>query len=502
MKLANIALAALATAFVAGPAMAQDAKSVTVVLTEALDVIEPCMAARSDVGRVVLQNINETLTEFVPGQAELSPRLATSWEQFTPNTWRFKLRDGVKFHDGSSLDPADITFSLNRNKNAALGCETGGKYFGALTFTTKAIDDTTIEITTEPASPILPLLLSVMPIQPESDPADTFTTTPIGTGPYKFVSWDVGQSLVVARNPDYWGKQPVVEGATYLFRTDAAVAAAMVQAGEADIAPNIAVQDATNPETDISYPNSETSTLRIDALLPPFNDRRVREALNLAIDRDAMIGTIFAAGVQKATQQVPPTTIGFNHNLAPWPYDPERARALLAEAKADGVPVDTEIEMIGRINIYPNATEVMEGIQSMLLDVGFNAKLQMYDVGEWNRYFVKPYPEPRAPNLVQAQHDNAKGDPVFTAFVKHDSQGTHSAMADPEVDDLIAKATAASGEERTKLWEQMFARVNDTIIADVPLFYMVGFSRVSQRLDFTPTIATNSELQLAQIAFK
>ncbi|MBH0239478.1 ABC transporter substrate-binding protein [Methylobrevis albus] len=502
MKLARWGLAAMASTCLITPAVAQDSKSVTVVLTEVLDVIEPCMAARSDVGRVVLQNINETLTEFVPGQAELQPRLATSWEQVNDATWRFKLREGVKFHDGSALDPADVTFSIDRNKNAGLGCETGGKYFGGMTFTTTAVDDTTIEITTDPASPILPLLLSVLPIQPDSDPADTFTTSPVGTGPYKLVSWDVGQSLKVERSADYWGEQPIVDGATYLFRTDAAVAAAMITTGEADIAPNIAVQDATNPDTDFSYPNSETSTLRIDGLLPPFDDRRVREALNLAIDRDAMIGTIFAPGVEKATQQVPPTTIGFAHDLKPWPYDLERARALLAEAKADGVPVDTEIEMIGRINIYPNATEVMEGIQAMLIEAGFNAKLQMYDVGEWNRYFVKPYPEPRAPNLVQAQHDNAKGDPVFTAFVKHHSEGVHSAMSDPEVDGLIEKATLASGEDRQLLWEQMFTRVNDTVIADIPLFYMVGFSRVGPRLDFKPTIATNSELQLSQIKFR
>jgi peptide/nickel transport system substrate-binding protein len=502
MKLTTVAFAMLTSTAFATPAFAQANNSVTVVLTEVLEVIEPCMAARSDVGRVLLQNVNETLTEFVPGSADLTPRLATAWEQVDEDTWRFTLRPDVKFHDGSTLDPADIAFSIERNKNAALGCETGGKYFGGMEFTTTAVDDTTVEITTMPASPILPLLLSVLPIQPDSDPADTFTTNPIGTGPYKLVSWDVGQSLVVERNADYWGEQPVVDGATYVFRTDAAVAAAMVQAGEADIAPNIALQDATNPETDFSYPNSEMSALRIDSMLPPFDDRRVREALNLAIDRDAMIGTIFAEGVVKATQQVPPTTIGFNHDLQPWPYDPERARALLDEARADGVPVDTEIEMIGRINIYPNATEVMEGMQAMLLDAGFNVKLQMYDVGEWNRYFVKPYPEPRAPNLVQTQHDNAKGDPVFTAFVKHHTDGSHAAMSVPEVDDLITRATAASGEERTALWEEMFAKVNDEHIADVPLFYMVGFSRVGPRLDFTPTIATNSELQLSQIAFK
>jgi peptide/nickel transport system substrate-binding protein len=483
-------------------AFAQDDRSVRIVLNEELDVVEPCMAARSNVGRVILQNVNESLTEFEAKEGGLLPRLATKWEQLDDKTWRFTLREGVKFHDGSAFDPADIAFTLDRIKTPEFACEVGTKYFGDISFTTKAIDDRTIEITTEPGSPILPLLLSTVPIQPDSTPKGKFTTKPIGTGPYVFSSWDVGQSIVLDRYVDYWGEQPQVEKATYLFRTDSAVAAAMVEAGEADIVPNIAVQDATNAETDFSYPNSETSTLRIDTMVAPLNDRRVREAANLAIDREAMRGSIFAAEVKPATQQVPPTTIGFTPDLEVWPYDPERAKQLLAEAKANGVPVDTEIKMIGRTNIYPNATEAMEAMMAMLQDVGFNVSLQMYDVGEWNRFFVKPFVEDRVPSFLQAQHDNAKGDPVFTAFVKHHSQGAHSMVADPKLDRLIEDATAASGDERTTLWKQVFARANDEIIVDIPMFYMVGFTRVSEVLDFMPTIATNSELQLSQIGFK
>ena len=94
---------------------------------------------------------------------------------------------------------------------------------------------------------------------------------------------------------------------------------------------------------------------------------------------------------------VVPTTIGCNHDLKVWPYDPEKAMALIAEAKADGVPVDNEIKIIGRTNIYPNATEAMEAMMAMLQAVGLNVTLQMYDVGEWDKFFVKPYPEDRPP---------------------------------------------------------------------------------------------------------
>lgn len=483
-------------------AFAQDDHTVRIVLNEELDVVEPCMAARSDVGRVILQNVNETLVEFVPGQTELKPRLATEWSQVDDDTWRIKLRDGVAFHDGSTLDANDVAFTLERIKVPEFGCEVGVKYFGDVTFQTDVVDDLTVDVTTTPGSPILPLLLSTVPVVPSETPADKFVEKPVGTGPYVFEAWNRGQSIELKRNPDYWGEQPQVEAATYLFRTDPAVAAAMVVANEADIVPNLSMDQATNPETDFSYPNSETTTLRIDTTMAPTSDRRVREAMNLAIDREAFRGTLLPADVQPATQMVVPTTIGYNPDLKVWPYDPERAKALIAEAKADGVPVDTPIEIIGRTGIHPNATEVMEAMMQMLNDVGLNISLQMYEVGRWNEFFVKPYPDPRPVTLTEQMHDNAKGDPVFTAFVKYASGGAHSMLNDPKVDELIEQATAASGEERTKLWQQVFYQANEVDIADIPMFHMVGFTRVSPRLDFQPTIATNSELQLSQIEFK
>lgn len=483
-------------------AQAADDSAVRIVLSESPDVVEPCMAARSNVGRVILQNVNETLTEFDAEQGGLKPRLASAWEQLDEDTWRFSLREGVKFHDGSALDASDVKFSIERTADKAMSCEVGLKYLGGTEFDIKVVDDLTLEVTTSPAQAILPLLFSTVPIVPDSTPRNEFTRNPVGTGPYRFAEWNVGQNIKLERTEDYWGEQPDVSAATYLFRSDSAVSAAMVEVGEADIVPNIAVQDATNEKTDFSYPNSETSRLRIDLSQPPLDDRRVREALNLAIDRDALRGSIFSADVEPATQLVVPTTNGHNADLEVWPYDPERAKQLLAAAKADGVPVDKEIRLIGRSNIYPNGTEAMEAIMAMLQMAGFNASLQMYDVGEWDRYFVKPFPEGRGPTLLQAQHDNARGDAVFTAFVKYSSEGGQSVVNSDKVDELIASATRAAGEERTSLWEQMFAEVNGEIIADIPLFHMVGYTRVSPRLNFKPTIATNSELQLSQISFK
>jgi peptide/nickel transport system substrate-binding protein len=502
MRYLNICLLGTALAAAAlAPALAQE-KNVTIVLSEELDLVDPCMASRSNIGRVVLQNIAETLTELDTGGGGLKPRLAASWEAVDGDTWRFKLQPGVKFSDGSDFDAEDVVYSLTRTTSDKITCEIGAKYFGGMKLKTEVVDATTLDITSDPAQPILPLLMSTLTIVPAGTDPNAFVRNPIGTGPYVFSEWNAGQNIILTRNDNYWGAKPEVEKATYIFRTDMAVAAAMVAAGEADIVPSIAVQDATNPKTDFSYPNSETFAMRVDSQVAPLNDRRIREALNLAIDRDAFKGTILSKDVIAATQLVPPSTIGWNGDLKVWPFDLDKAKALVAEAKAAGVPVDKEIKIVGRTNNFPNGTETMEAMLAMLKETGLNVTLTMYEVKEWEDFYSKPFAEDRGAQLIQVQHDNAKGDPVFTMYFKYHSKGLQSILADPKVDALIENATGATGDERTKLWKEAFRVVNDDIIADIPMFHMVGYTRVSERLKFQPTIAANSELQLSQISFK
>jgi peptide/nickel transport system substrate-binding protein len=233
-----------------------------------------------------------------------------------------------------------------------------------------------------------------------------------------------------------------------------------------------------------------------------MNDVRVRRALNLAIDRQAFIGTLLPKDAVLATALVPPTTLGWNADVKVFPYDPDQAKKLLKEAKAAGVPVDTPITMIARSANFPNVTEIMEAIQAQLQDVGFKIDLKFVDVAEHEVYYSKPFKEGRGPIIVAAMHDNSKGDPSFTMFFKYDSKGTQSGFSDPKADDLIKRASAAVGDERAKLWSQLIAYVHDDIVADSVLFHMVGFSRVSERLDFKPSIATNSMLQLSEIGIK
>jgi peptide/nickel transport system substrate-binding protein len=185
-----------------------------------------------------------------------------------------------------------------------------------------------------------------------------------------------------------------------------------------------------------------------------------------------------------------------------FPFDPEGAKKLLAEAKADGVKVDTPITIIARSANFPNVVEIMEAIQAQLQEVGFAVNLKMVEVAEHEQYYSKPFKEGRGPQIVAAMHDNSKGDPSFSMFFKYATDGTQSGFSDPKVDDLIKRASAAVGADRAKLWSELIAYLHDDVVADVLLFHMVGFSRIAERLEYKPTMATNSTLQLSEITIK
>lgn len=507
---AMAAIAAVGIGFAVNTASAQE-KTVTVVLSEEPEGLDGCNSNRSTVGRVAKQNIVETLTEIDPKDGSITPRLATSWEKVDDKTWRFKLREGVKFHDGAPFNAETAAKGIKRTMDTGEGsargtggldCETRTKSFGDLKIVGKPVDEYTLEITANKPVPILPTRMGVVSLSSPNTPMDKLVLDPVGTGPYVFDHWTPGQEIVLKRNPDYWGKKPQVETARYVWRKESAVRAAMVKVGEADIAPNIAVQDATDDTMDFSYPNSETTRLRIDMSRPPLDNRNFRLALNYAIDREALRGSVLSKDVENATQIVVPSINGHNPNLKVIPYDVKKAKALIAKAKAEGAPVDKELEIVGRINIYPNATETMEAMMAMLQAAGFKVKLRMLEVGEWLDILTKPYAEDRGPVLLQAQHDNNNGDAVFSVYNKYACDGAQSTTCDKDLDKLIAKASTLSGDERRKAWQEVFRIINEDLVADVWMYHMVGYSRVGKRINFTPSISTNSELHLEDITFK
>jgi len=491
---------AILMASAALPALAQTGgKSITIVLPEQPSNLEPCGSILTDVGQVLNQNITEPLTIIDPQSGTPEPKLATKWERVDDTTWRFHLRDGVKFQDGKDFNAEAVAFSIKRMISGAFNCNNLAK-FGSAKLTVTPIDKLTVEIKTAKPEPILPTLLSVAMMVSPNTPADKAVNDPVGTGPYKLNAF-TPQTVVLDRFDGYWGKKPEIEKATYVWRAESSLRAAMVQTGEAQLTPAIAIQDATNPATDFSYLNSETTAIRIDTGLAPLNDFRVRKALNLAIDWQGLAG-LFGADVIRASQMVVPGINGHNPDIKPWSYDPEQATKLLEEARADGVPVNTEIRLIGRNGIYPNGNEALEAMMSMWQAAGLNIKLTMLDVADWNRYMQKPFPPERGPTLVQIMHDNNKGDAAFTVPIFYHSSGQYSTFSDPKLDIRIDEARDLTDKARTAAFQEIFAEVHDQIAPDIPMFHMIGYTRVGPRLNWRPNLTTNSEIPLAEIRLK
>lgn len=503
---AALSAAALGMAIALAPqsAGAQADSSVVIVLSDEPVSLDACSMDTSFNGRVVKQNIAETLTEIDPNQGTLKPRLAKSWEKVDEYTWRFHLVDNATFSDGAPFNAETAAAGIARLMNKNLDCSTRQRFFNNFELNGKAIDATTLEITASEPVPILPTQLGTIPIVSPNQPRDVLTNEPVGTGPYILESWSAGTEIVLVRNPNYWGDQPEVEKATFVWRSESSVRASMVKIGEADFAPNIAIQDANEASMDVSYLNAETTWMKIDVGVAPLDDVRMRRALNYAIDREALRGTIYPEAAIPATQLVIPAVSGHNHELDKkvWPYDPERARALIAEAKADGVPVEAEILVHGRSNFYPNGQEAMEAVTAMFGSVGLNVKLEMLDRAVWTDINRKPHPADRAPNMVQSQHDNDKGDAVFTFNSRYGCNGISAVTCWPDMDERAAHTATLSGEEREKAWQELFRIIYEEKVPDVYLFHMVGFSRVGSRIDFTPSTATNSEIQISEMKFK
>ena len=491
---------AMLMASAALPAAAQTAgDAITVVLPEQPGNLEPCGSIMTNVGQILNQNVTEPLTVIDPENGTPRPKLATSWERVDDTTWRFRLRDGVKFHDGADFDAEAAAFSIRRMTSGAFTCNNIAK-FGSAKLTVTPVDKSTLEIRTGMPEPILPALLSVAMMVSPKTPADRAVNDPVGTGPYELETF-TPQTVVVERFDGYWGETPDIAKATYVWRAESSLRAAMVQTGEAQLTPAIAIQDATNPETDFSYLNSETTAIRIDTGKAPLDDVRVRKALNLAIDWQGM-AELFGDDVLRASQMVVPGINGHNAALEPWTSDPDRAAALLEEARADGVPVGTEIKLIGRNGIYPNGNEALEAMMTMWEAVGFNIDLTMLDVADWTRYLQKPFPSERGPTLLQVMHDNNKGDAAFTIPIFYHSSGQYATFADPRLDARIDEALDLTDETRTKAFQEILAEVHDGIAVDIPMFHMIGYTRVGESLDWRPNLTTNSEIPLAEIRLK
>jgi peptide/nickel transport system substrate-binding protein len=424
--------------------------------------------------------------------------LAESWERVDETTWRFKLREGVKFHNDVPFDAEIAKWNLETQSDPDLDY-LARQALGSQQLFVEVVDDYTINVSTEAPDPILPRRLAFVMIgEPTAIEADPEKRDMVGTGAYILDEWVPGESITLVANSDYWGGEPSIKKATFVWRSEPSVRSAMLQAGEVDIAAWLSAQDA-GPVRTLSVNIPETPFMYFDPN-PPLDDLRVREAICMSMDRDALAQQLFQGYATPANELVTPDVLGYNSDIPVFPYDPEAAQALLEEARADGVPVDTEITIYGRKGNYPNATEAMEAFQLWLTQIGLNVKLQMLEVSAWREVNLAiPVPEDRV-GLIQGSHGNEMGDAIFTlqayygpygpaSWYKYDDEhgGARRPVVDSKMVELIDAAMPLSEEEgRAEALAAALAYHHENVLWACPMIHIQDLWGVSERLDWQP----------------
>jgi peptide/nickel transport system substrate-binding protein len=271
----------------------------------------------------------------------LSPGLAASWEEIAHNTWGFRLREGVRFHNGEPFRAADVAFSLNRLRDPATAAPAA--FLIDFIERVEAVDDHTVRITT--AYPFAPLLAhlahpatSILNEQAVVDAGDDYgTEVVVGTGPFAFERWDREVQLVLRRNDAWWGGAVAPERLVFRPIPEGSVRAIELEASGVDIAYQLELHDARRLEANpnIRLATVETLTthyIGFNTRKALFDDVRVRQAINHAVDVEPIVEAVFTGQVVRATNPIAPWVFGADLGLEPYGYDVERARELLEEA--------------------------------------------------------------------------------------------------------------------------------------------------------------------------
>lgn len=479
-----------------GPAAASD--TLRVVLQQEPPTLEPCESNLTSTGVVDRSTITEPLVERNPSSGELEPKLATEWSSEDDTTWTFKLREGVTFHDGSDFSAEDAAHTIERAVNSELGCNVEGYVFGDEDLAVEVVDDTTLSVTTAAPDPILPLRLSFLEVVPSETSDTEKVREPIGTGPYQLEEWQAGQKITLSAYDGYWGEKPAFPKAEYQWRAEGTVRAAMVTSGEADIAMGLAPEDNIG-DLGVPYPNNETVALRMHTDKPPFDDIRVRQAVNYAIDKEGIVASLYGGRETVAAQLVPEGIVGHNTELEGWPFDLEQAKSLVAEAKADGVDTSAPISLIVRNAQFPKIQELGQVLQEQLTQAGLNVELKMLETSQHLQYQVRPFVEDEGAILHMTQHGNQAGDAAFTVDQYMMTDGAQSAFGTPELDAMIEKANAATDEDRQSAFEEIFAYQNDEVVQFAHIMHQTGMIGKAANIAYEPNSSSGDELRLAEI---
>lgn len=431
------------------------------------------------------RNIFDQLVMFERGGTSIEPGLAESWDVSEDGLeYTFNLRKGVKFHTTEGFTPSrdfnadDIIYSIDRQLNTEHPDHklSGGTYeyftgmgMPDLITNIERIDDYTIKfVLNKPEAPFLANLGMDFASVLSSEYADAMRaagtpekidTDPVGTGPFQLVAYQKDAVIRYKANPDYWAGPAPVENLVFSITPDPAVRYAKLKAGECHVMvyPNPADLELMRADEDVNLLEKEGLNVGYWAFnteKEPFTDKRVRQALNMAINRDAIIEAVYQGAGVKAKNPIPPTIWSYNEATVDYDYNPEKAKELLAEAGfPDGFETDIWAMPVQR-PYNPNARRMAEMMQADLANVGVKAEVTTF---EWGEYLKRSKDGEHQTILLGWTGDNGDPDNFLYVLLGCDaaSGANRARWCHKPFDDLLRDAKQTSDiAERTRMYEE------------------------------------------------
>jgi peptide/nickel transport system substrate-binding protein len=449
--------------------------------------------------------------------ARIDPGMSTaeSWKILDPTTWEFKLRKGVKFHDGSELTAEDVVFSIHRIPrvpNNPASYETNVRMISDITIK----DPYTLIIKTKEPYPLLPNRLSSVSLVSKRLVQDATTAdftsgkVAIGTGPYKFVEYVPADHYVIERNDDYWGEKPAFKRVVFKIMPNTAARVAALLGGDVDLVENFPPNQVPTLEGKkgvhaIKRASSRTLFLEIDSNrdqspyvtdkegkpLPknPLKDVRVRDAISKAINRDAIVKKVMLGLAEEANQLLPRGWYSYNDEIEDEPYDPESAKQLLASA---GYPDGFGLTIHAPNDRYVNDEKIAQAVAQMLARIGIKMKVETMPK---NVYFGRL--NKREFSLAMIGWDNSVTgsslmclSAAFHTYDKAAGYGTWNGggYSNPEFDKAIEQAAATFDKKKAEdlLRKAMKILINDQ--GAIPLHSQFTIFGARDGIEYTPRV--------------
>jgi peptide/nickel transport system substrate-binding protein len=434
-----------------------------------------------------VDNVYERLT-IMNDQGKIVGALAESFESVSPTVWRFKLRRGITFHNGEQFNADAVLAAVDHEFGPA---PTPGRCKGeysTIVHPAKKVDDFTVELTTSEPDPLLPAKLMqfkmAAPNWVKTTPEDRMATTAVGTGAYTLVEWQRGSHILLRANPNYWGNpKPKINEIKIVPRKEAGVRAAMVQAGEAQIAFSIPPEAVKSAPKSVVEKTTEMVGIRLNTEHPALKDKRVRQAIAQSIDTVAIMKAFYEGYSTPADgHMVRSNVVGFNSTLKPYALDQARAKQLVQEAGVVGTP----LELVVREANFARITELGEAIGgSVSSATGLKLTPRIMEAGQWRESLFAVKPGEKRSDLLLVAVSNPTFDSLRVMDAYYHCAGRFSHACDEAFTQKFKQAATMSGGDRDKAFQELWKTAYDEYWF-IPLFGLDFVHGTSAKLKWTP----------------